>query len=80
MCIRDKHGTAAYAAGPGFNVIYAEELSEAALLRAIAAGHLYLSSGPRLTLEAQEQDGAVRRMGDIVTQPATCLLYTSRCV
>ncbi|HQY91378.1 CehA/McbA family metallohydrolase [Caldilinea sp.] len=75
----DTHSTADYAAGPGFNVIYAEELSEAALLRAIAAGHLYLSSGPRLTLEAQEQDGAVRRMGDIVTQPATVHVRWQAC-
>lgn len=66
----DTHSTADYAAATGFNVVYAEELSEAALLRAIRAGHLYLSSGPRLTLEARQQDGALRMMGDTITQAA----------
>ena len=66
----DTHSAADYAAGPGFSIVYAEELSEPALLRAIAAGHLYLSSGPQLMLTAQEQDGRRRIMGDAVAQPA----------
>jgi len=66
----DTHNTTDYAATTGFNVVYAEELSEAALLRAIRAGHLYLSSGPCLILEAHEQNGAYCMMGDTVTQAA----------
>ncbi|HAJ35990.1 MAG TPA: phosphotransferase [Chloroflexi bacterium] len=75
----DTHSTADYFAGPGFNVVYAEELSEAALLRAIAAGHLYLSSGPRLTLTAVEQDGVHRMMGDTVMQAATVAIQWAQC-
>jgi hypothetical protein len=37
----------------GYNVVYAEDLSETEILRAIRAGHLYLSAGPRLDLRAQ---------------------------
>lgn len=75
----DTHSTADYAAGPGFDVVYAEELSEVALLQAIAAGHLYLSSGPVLTLVAVEQEGARRMMGDIVAQPATVTVQWAHC-
>jgi hypothetical protein len=74
----DTHSTADYAAGPGFNVVYAEELSEAALLRAIAAGHLYLSSGPQLSLEARTQDESCCMMGDTVTQAATVSVQWGR--
>ena len=37
------HGDQDYAARPGFSVIYAESRTEAALLKAVAAGHLYLA-------------------------------------
>ena len=67
----DTHSAADYVAGPGFAVVYAEELSEAALLRAIAAGHLYLSSGPMLTLGAISSSGATAMMGDTVAHDAT---------
>jgi hypothetical protein len=67
----DAHGPRDYASGPGFNVIYAEALSEAALLEGVSAGRLYLSSGPQLTFQAQNADGATWGIGDTVTQPAT---------
>lgn len=66
----DTHSAADYAANPGFAVVYADELSEDALLRAIAAGHLYLSSGPTLTLEAHSQSGTHAMMGDSIEQDA----------
>ena len=75
----DTHSTADYDAGPGFNVVYAEALSEAALLRAIAAGHLYLSSGPALMLEAEESNGTRCMMGDLVAQPATVTAAWRQC-
>jgi hypothetical protein len=37
----------------GFDVVYAQELNETEILRAVGAGHLYLSAGPRLELRAQ---------------------------
>ena len=67
----DTHSAADYAAGPSFAVVYTDELSEAALLRAIAAGHLYLSSGPALTLDARAGDGTRAMMGDSIGQDAT---------
>lgn len=50
--------------GAAANVVYAEELTEDAILKAIRAGHLYLSSGPELTLTATTQDGHTVMMGD----------------
>jgi hypothetical protein len=48
----DIHGRARGAAPYGFDVVYAQDLSEREILRAVRAGHLYLSSGPRLELNA----------------------------
>jgi len=67
----DAHGQRDYASGPGFNVIYAEALSEAALLEGVLAGRLYLSSGPQLAFQAQDDDGTTWMLGDAVTRPAT---------
>ncbi len=67
----DTHGSRAYAGRPGFNVVYAEELSEAALLVALRGGHLYLSAGPQLTFRAIDAGGACWISGDAIAQPAT---------
>lgn len=67
----DTHSSKDYAERPGFNVIYAETLSEAALLQAIKLGHLYLSSGPQLVLSAQNEAGQTWMMGDQVDQTVT---------
>lgn len=47
------------------SVVYAQELSERGILAAVQAGHLYLSRGPRLQLEAGLQDQHAM-MGDVV--------------
>lgn len=62
----DIHGPL-YDAAPGFNVVYAEALSERAILSAIRAGHLYLSRGARLDLTAQGENGSAGMMGDVVS-------------
>ena len=49
----DRHNPSYPAPGHGFNTVYAEELSEAAILHAVRLGHVVLSSGPTLTLSAQ---------------------------
>src|SRR5262245_31479375 len=54
----DTHGPAPDGVRPGFNVVYAEEWSEAGILRAIARGHLFLSDGPQLELSAQTASGS----------------------
>ncbi|MEZ4662800.1 MAG: CehA/McbA family metallohydrolase [Caldilineaceae bacterium] len=63
----DAHGPKSYERGPGFNVVYADELSESAILRALAQGHHYLSSGPTLHLHAQAGDTAAVMMGDALS-------------
>lgn len=50
----------------GFDVVYAEALSEAAILDAIRRGHLYLSAGPTLELTATNADGQTAMMGDLI--------------
>lgn len=60
----DVHRPAGYACSPGFNTIFAEELSEKGILRGLAAGHSYLSSGPQLTFTAQDAKGIQVMMGD----------------
>jgi hypothetical protein len=65
----DTHGANDYADKPGFNVVYAEHLSEAAILAALRAGHLYLSAGPKITFEARNEHGEKWITGDTVAQP-----------
>lgn len=60
----DAHGPHHYKAKAGFNVVYAEALSQQAILEAIARGHLYLSTGPRLELSARTPAGDEAMMGD----------------
>jgi len=50
----------------GFNVVYAAELGEPAILDAVARGHNFLSSGPRLELTAQTLKGSTAMMGDVL--------------
>jgi hypothetical protein len=50
----------------GFSVVYAEALSEAAILAAIRQGHLFVTSGPRLELTAAGTNGSNAMMGDLL--------------
>lgn len=52
----------------GFSVVYAEALTEAALLAAIGAGHCYLSAGPVLSLEAEDGHGGTWMIGDVLPE------------
>lgn len=62
----DAHGPSPGHVQPGFNVVYAEALSESAVLQAVSFGHLYLSSGPKLKISATTADGACAMMGDLL--------------
>lgn len=63
----DNHGSEReQSAAFGFNVVYAEELAEPEILRAIRAGHSYLSAGPCLELSASAGDRSAM-MGDILS-------------
>jgi hypothetical protein len=75
----DTHSPHDYAAGPGFNVVYSEEVSEAALLRALRAGHLYLSAGPQLDLQAVDERGGQWMVGDTVPCAATFRVAWGEC-
>jgi hypothetical protein len=75
----DTHSPRDYAARPGFNVVYAEALSEAALLQALRAGRLYLSAGPLLTFEARGAGGERWPVGDAAVGPVTLALEWSGC-
>lgn len=72
----DAHGPRGYLGGVGCNVIYAEELSTAALLRALAQGHLYLSQGPTLTVEARNACGDAVLMGDTLAVQGQMMTVT----
>jgi hypothetical protein len=69
----DAHGPAPADARPGFDVVYAEERTEAAILAAVARGHLYVSSGPRLELHGRAADGTTAMMGDLLPAGAAGL-------
>jgi hypothetical protein len=64
---------------PGFDVIYATSLSERSLLDAVRAGHLYLSSGPSLVLEAFAADGSYQMVGDTVVTDAAFAVTWDAC-
>ncbi len=51
----------------GSNVVYAEELSERAILDAIRKGHSYLSAGPELLLTAESDSGGRAMCGDQIS-------------
>ncbi len=48
------------------NVVYAQELSEAAIIAAIKAGHSYISAGPEFILTATTADGHTAMIGDTI--------------
>jgi hypothetical protein len=61
----DMHGipTEEYPLG-AVNVVYAEELSEHAILDAIRKGHSYMSAGPELLLTVVSKSGQTAMVGD----------------
>jgi hypothetical protein len=60
----DLHGPPAADVRHGTNVIYADDLTEAAIVAAIRKGHSYLSCGPELLLTARTASGREAINGD----------------
>ncbi len=60
----------AQAGRSGFNVVYAEQLSEEAILKAIRQGHSYVSAGPELILSANSASGKTAMTGDLLPSEA----------
>lgn len=58
------------------NVVYAQELSENAIIEAVKAGRCYVSAGPELLLTAQSASGQSAMIGD--TLPAEAAIITVR--
>lgn len=72
----DIHGAPPKPTTYGRDVVYADALTETAVLDGIRRGHLYLSQGARLELTADIGDGSQAMMGDIVPQAAADLTIT----
>jgi hypothetical protein len=62
----DIHGPREKDDKQGFNHVWAESLTEAAVLDAVRAGRNYISSGPRLILSGQTADGKSVPMGGTI--------------
>ncbi len=62
----DIHGAPDAALEFGFNVVYADALAETAILDALKHGHLYLSSGPRLSFTGKSSSGETAMMGETI--------------
>jgi hypothetical protein len=60
----------------GYNVVYADDLSETEILDGIRQGHLYISSGPTLDLSATTFDGQTGMMGDVLASDSARLTAT----
>ncbi len=60
-------------------MVYAEALTEAALLKALVAGHLYLSVGPQVTFQAHGAGGETWICGDTATEPVIFTLAWADC-
>jgi hypothetical protein len=60
----------------GFNVVYAEQLSEEAILAAVRKGHSYVSAGPELMFTATTVSGKTAMMGDLLPAEAVTLEVT----
>lgn len=63
----DLHGPPPAAVQGALNVVYTQELSEAAIIAAIKAGHSYISAGPELLLTATTASGHGAMIGDTLT-------------
>lgn len=67
----DSHSARGYDPACGFNVVYAEALTERALLDALRVGHAYISAGPKVEFEARNESSARWMVGDTVAEPVT---------
>jgi hypothetical protein len=72
----DIHGPNMLGMNFGFNIVYADALTEAAILEGIRRGHLYISGGPALEFSAAGAGGQSAMMGD--TLPAGDAAFTAK--
>jgi hypothetical protein len=74
----DVHGPFAPNTALGFDVVYAADRTEAAILDAVRRGHLFLSSGLHVELNASHETGEQAMMGDAIAAGAITLRITWR--
>jgi len=67
--------------GAAFNVVWAEEFSEAGILAGLKAGRVYISDGPRLDFTANSQDGERVMLGGALPRslPTTLNVQGEQC-
>ena len=75
----DTHNVQNYADKPGFNAVYADDLSEVAILNALRAGHVYLSAGPQIAFQARNERDEKWISGDTVALPVTFSIIWANC-
>jgi hypothetical protein len=64
----------------GFNEVYADALTEQAILEGVRRGHLYLSTGPQLTFTGTSSTGQTTMIGDTLkSENYTLNLQWSAC-
>jgi hypothetical protein len=72
----DIHGATHEGQEGAFNVVYASELTERAVMDGVRRGHLYMSAGPALTLDARSSSGKTAIMGDTLPDEPAALQVT----
>lgn len=74
----DMHGPPDPDRRGGYNVVYADDLTEEAILQAVRKGHSYLSAGPELRFTGRTESGIEGINGDTLpTSAATLTLHWS---
>jgi hypothetical protein len=72
----DAHGPA-HIDGVGFNVVYARELSQPAIVEGLAAGRVYLSAGPTLVFSARNTTGDEAQIGQSLSADGALTLQAA---
>jgi hypothetical protein len=72
----DAHGPA-HIDGVGFNVVYARELSQPAIVEGLAAGRVYLSAGPTLVFSARNATGDKSQIGQSLSADGALTLQAA---
>jgi len=76
----DAHNMNDLTNGQAFNVVYAQALTEKAVLSALRKGHVYISAGPQLILTGRAGQGRQAMMGDMLPgEEAELLLEWADC-
>ncbi len=76
-CGSDTHGPKGRD-GAGYNVVYAQDLTQGEILTAMEKGQFYLSSGPELEVEAHTDTGEIFGIGQSAPSPVAAVSIRAR--